>query len=72
METVKETWGMACPSCQRDDRLKVVARVWATLFPEGTEIDDSDHEWDDHSTCACGACGWKGFVDGARVREDLI
>lgn len=62
--TVKEEWGMECPSCKRDDQLRIAVKMWADLGGEGTDA-EGDQEWDDNSSCVCG-CGWSGIVSEAK------
>jgi hypothetical protein len=68
MADVRETWGMACPQCGRDDRLGVKVKVWAMLSEDGTET-HGDHEWNKDSQCMCTDCGWEGPVIHAQVKE---
>lgn len=60
--SVASEWGLACPGCTRDDSIEVEFRVWATLSVDGTEIVETDHEWDHGSRCRCTACGHNGPV----------
>lgn len=62
--SVKETWGMACPSCKRDDKLMVVVKMWADILPDSTDA-YGDQEWDGDSECQCENCGWHGVVHEA-------
>lgn len=64
MASVEEQWLMHCPSCGDDSRLTVQVKAWAKLSADGTDVDDSDHEWNGESQCYCG-CGWGGIADDA-------
>lgn len=54
-DTVRETFGLACPDCGRDDHIAVTITAQATLTAEGTDV-TGDHEWDDDSPCSCFIC----------------
>lgn len=62
--SVKENWDMECPKCRSDENLVIGILTAALLTPDGTDIweYDSDHEWDDKSTCECAGCGHSGKV----------
>lgn len=71
--TVKDSWGMVCPSCGEDDSLEIAATIWVRLFDNGTDTDEAtchDHEWSDDSACKCASCDWTGTVAAATVRDD--
>ena len=64
-ESVKETWGMACPKCGGSEEIDVCAYVWVRLCPDGTDdtaAENGDTEWTDHSGAKCRACGFGGNV----------
>ncbi|MDD2878628.1 MAG: hypothetical protein PHZ23_15530 [Acidiphilium sp.] len=71
--SVRSEWNMACPDCGRDDELSVELKVFATIYEDGTAINDGDHIWDDDSACQCGSCGKKGVVSDFKlpVREEI-
>jgi hypothetical protein len=69
MTTVKEEWGMCCPSCGEDHSLDITAQVCVRLCPDGTDTaipDNANHEWDDTSPVSCANCGWSGKVADTR------
>lgn len=52
----------ACPKCFAfDGDLQFRATIWATIYTDGTDRDESDCEWGEHSKARC-ACGWTGIV----------
>lgn len=54
-----------CPRCKTGDKLSIEITVWATLVPDGTDIEGQDHEWDDASKVMCkgkDSCNWTGIV----------
>ena len=56
---------MECPECKSPDEIDICAAVWVRVSPDGTDVtaaDNGDHEWEDVSRCACGACGHEGTV----------
>lgn len=61
-ETVGNQFGYVCPKCKKGNRLRIAARVWVTLLPDGTDNNDSDTEWDNESAAACLACNWTGLA----------
>ncbi|MEJ6846808.1 hypothetical protein V3589_11385 [Sinorhizobium fredii] len=66
--SVKDEWGVICPFCKTDEGLDIQALVWVRLCDDGTDTDNAqsgDHEWDEHSACACVTCGWQGTVKQA-------
>jgi hypothetical protein len=50
-----------CPKCKTGDNLSIEIKVWATLCPDGTDIEGQDHEWEDTERAIC-KCGWGGKV----------
>jgi Zn ribbon nucleic-acid-binding protein len=56
--------GYLCPKCRQGDSITIAAtvRVNARLFPDGTDNDGGDTEWDDTDTAECGKCGFSGQV----------
>jgi hypothetical protein len=50
-----------CPKCKKGDNLSIEIKVWATLCPDGTDVEGQDHEWEDTSRAIC-KCGWEGTV----------
>jgi rubredoxin len=50
----------ACPNCGSRKHLVVMVGAWAKLSDEGTEIDNSDHEWDLNSQMVCRKCDTEG------------
>ena len=69
MATVREEWGMACPSCGRDDRLRIEMTRWGTLLPDGT-APDACHEWDRGNAAECQSCGWTGAVRDLDIEQE--
>ncbi|KAB2912714.1 MAG: hypothetical protein F9K29_18310 [Hyphomicrobiaceae bacterium] len=70
MSTVRETFGLACPKCGRDEELEVWAFTGVLLTPDGTvEAKDSVHEWSESHHCECRACGFQAQVDAFTVDE---
>lgn len=67
--TVRDEFGLACPSCGSDDRLRVRLTTMADLTPDGTDPFD-DHEWDDKSFMSCRACGFHGVVAQFQIDRD--
>ena len=55
-ETVAQVWGMICPKCQRDDKIRIHATIEVSLHPDGTEPIDSNTEWDNASIANCNHC----------------
>jgi hypothetical protein len=70
-ETVGNQFGYLCPKCNRGDSLSVAATVWVGLLPDGTDADNSDHEWDDKDGAACSACNWDGKVSDLKHAENF-
>lgn len=62
MSTVRETFGLACPKCGRDDHLIVEVTTMVRLYPEGTES-VGDEEWGPDSNCACTTCDFRDRVE---------
>jgi hypothetical protein len=50
--------------CQSPHEIDICAAVWVRVSADGTDVTDAnnDHEWEDDSRCACGACGHEGTV----------
>lgn len=61
MSTVRETFGLACPGCQRDDGIIVLSTEYVRLVPDGT-LSASDQEWALDSATHCVHCGHTGVV----------
>jgi len=57
LPTVRNTFCMACPNCGSDSSLRIYMHTWASLTPDGTDSNDSEHVWDEHDDCCCEACG---------------
>lgn len=66
MSSVRESWGLACPKCHRDDKLFVAAESWAHFQPDGTET-ASDYEWSNRSRTSCEACFHSGVLDDFNI-----
>ena len=63
MSTVREKFGLACPKCGRDDRLRIWAYAMVAMTPDGSvETNDPFHEWGPDHYCECEACGHQGIV----------
>jgi len=69
-DTVRDTFGMACPSCGSDAHLQLNITVWANLSADGTEP-FGDHHWDDASLCRCHACAHSGNVAAFRIPAEV-
>jgi hypothetical protein len=67
-ETVRTEWGLACPSCNRDDKLMIDVSGFAWLSVDGTES-TGNHEWDEKSFITCQGCAWEGTVAKARIAD---
>ena len=61
MSSVRDTFGLACPACQSDERLQVQVTTTADLSTDGSEP-TSDHGWHDGSFICCRACNHTGTV----------
>ena len=60
---VRREHGMACPACEADTHIEVVATHWVRLAPDGTDYaDDGSEEWDDTSPARCCECDHTGTV----------
>lgn len=68
MSTVRETFGLACPICGRDDHLMVEITTMARLHGDGTES-VGDEEWAIDSSCGCTACDHWSTVGAFIVSE---
>jgi hypothetical protein len=62
--------GYLCPTCKKGDQLTIsaVRAIDARLYPDGTDDDGGDTEWDDTSCARCG-CGWEGKVKDLKTVE---
>ncbi len=67
--TVRETWGMACPSCGSDESISVEVSVIMNLSSDGTSDTGGDHVWGDDNFCLCGACRFEGVVCNFRIKQ---
>ncbi len=61
MSTVRETFGLACPTCHRDDGIIVLTTEYVRLVPDGT-LSAGDQEWALDSAAHCVHCGETGIV----------
>lgn len=61
-ETVRELYGMACPTCGSDRHLHVVIETDVHLTIDGTDATSDAHYWGDQSVCSCDKCRRRGFV----------
>lgn len=59
--SVRDTFGLACPHCDRDDGIIVSTSECVRLLPDGTES-VSDQEWALDSAVHCRHCGHAGIV----------
>ena len=69
MSTVRETFGLACPECRRDDKLEIWALTMVALTPDGSVEIDGCHEWSESHHCECRACGYQAQVERFRTEE---
>ena len=69
IETVASVWNMRCPHCGSDDDIRVQGVCWMSLFADGTDPTDSDHEWDANSRAYCRHCDFEGSVNDFEIRE---
>ena len=53
---------LKCPGCGRQDRLRIEATVWLDVTADGTDANNSDHEFEPTSTAYCQACEFTGTV----------
>ena len=61
MSTVRETFGLACPHCRKDDGIIVLATEFVRLVPDGS-VSASDQEWAIDSAARCTHCDHSGIV----------
>ena len=54
--------GYLCPKCKSGESIRIAARVWADLLPDGADTSESDTEWTDTSNALCCDCLWEGKV----------
>jgi len=65
-ETTPVTPEMACPKCGEYESIRVTAQIWVDLLfspsgeLEGSDCDNSDHEWGSESAAYCNACDFTG------------
>jgi len=63
MSTVRELYGLSCPTCGCDEDLAISVQIWIDVFPDGTlESLGSFHEWHEMSPCRCTQCMHRGIV----------
>ena len=53
--------GMKCPECGSEEPFTISAHCWVDMTDEGSD-EVRDLEWDNDSTCVCGACGHAALV----------
>ena len=68
MSTVRETFGLNCPVCGRDEHIVVAVTAIVRLHPDGTES-AGDEEWSGESYCACEACHHEAIVCDFYVQD---
>lgn len=68
MNSVRDTFGLACPVCRSDESLQVQVTTMADLSADGSES-VGDQEWQDSSFIRCRACNHTGIVKDFTVRE---
>jgi hypothetical protein len=68
MSTVRETYGLACPNCGRDDWIVVGMGTLVLLLPDGTES-AGDEVWGIDSPCGCTACDHWDIVKSFAIAE---
>lgn len=74
-DSVLSVWGLCCPKCHKDDSLEIEIKTGARLYPNGTDLGESengDHTWDGSSECRCIACGYSGVVAQFEVDETIV
>lgn len=60
--SVRETTGLVCPGCNRDDYIVVETSEWVKLLPDGHTESVGDQEWALDSAIHCRHCGRSGIV----------
>lgn len=65
-DTVRETLGLQCPNCGRDEWLIITAEIGITLRPDVHVILGAPRI-EDHSHIGCGACWHQGTAAEFRV-----
>jgi predicted molibdopterin-dependent oxidoreductase YjgC len=67
----EEGWNIACPKCGEGcEEIAIQISVWIRLTPDGSEVQDGDHEWDENSKAECVSCGFKGTVKDFETIEE--
>jgi RecJ-like exonuclease len=61
-ESIGNDFRFLCPKCKRGNQLSIEIKVWATLVPDGSDIEGQDHEWDSDNRASCKECKWQGKV----------
>lgn len=69
MNTVRETFGLACPKCRNDEHILIATTELVRLVPDGT-ISAGDQEWALDSPAQCSNCGHDGIVAEFEAQED--
>lgn len=69
MSTVRETFGLACPKCGRDDQISIRCEIWVDVTPDGTERVGDDHDYDERNVCGCLACHYVSTVGRFQVED---
>jgi len=67
-ETLRTVYGLSCPKCGEDHRLRIVVTCIATVFADGID-DEHDYEWDPASYCGCPGCDFNGTVADFTIAE---
>ncbi len=71
--TVRDEWEMECPSCESDESIEIVMKVWGLLVADGTDLDAADdgtHTWDDDSSARCTECDFSGTAKDFKIKEE--
>src|SRR5271166_6250716 len=68
----KNEWNIACPKCGEGcEEIAIQIPVWVRLTPDGSEVQDGDHDWSEDSPAECVSCGFKGTVKDFETKEEL-
>jgi hypothetical protein len=62
-------WGLRCPKCESSE-IAIQIKVWVRLFPDGSEVQDGDQEWEHDSPAVCIDCDFEGKVSDWQAPEE--